>query len=76
VEASGIVVAGTTLLAFQPSFDQFGGGIRSIGLRGYRLDGSIRFHALDGRPIVAARAQGHYAYVAGLGQDGTTVISY
>lgn len=49
-------------------------GTAAIGLRGYRFDGSIRFHAFDGRPIVAARAQGQYAYAAGLGQDDTTVI--
>ena len=63
--ATGIARVGTTLLAFQPSFDQLGGGIPAIGLRGYSFEGSIRFQALDGRPILSVRAQGRYAYAAG-----------
>lgn len=72
--ATGIASAGTTLLAFQPFFDQLGAGITAIGLRGYSLSGSIRFRALAGEPVVAATAEGRYAYAAGLGSGGTSVI--
>jgi hypothetical protein len=72
--ATGIAVAGTTLLAFQPALDQLDRGIGKIGLRGYTLSGSIRFHALNGRPIAAALAEGRYAYAAGVGGGNTTVV--
>jgi hypothetical protein len=73
-EATGIALAGTTLLAFQPSFDQLGGRIMATGLRAYSLEGSIRFRPLDGRPIVAALGHGRYAYAAGPGPADVSVI--
>ena len=73
-EATGITRVGTTLLAFQPSFDQIGRGTKGIGLRGYRLDGSLTFQALGRRPIVAAPGQGRYVYAAGPGAGDVSVV--
>jgi hypothetical protein len=73
--ATGIAHAGTTILAFQPFFDQLGGRVGAIGLRGYTFTGSLRFKAHDGRPIGAALIQGSYAYAAvGPPPGGTSVI--
>jgi hypothetical protein len=72
--ATGMALAGTTVLAFQPFFDQLGAGTTAIGLRGYGLGGLIRFRAFAGKPITVARAQGRYAYAAGLGPVGTPVV--
>jgi hypothetical protein len=73
-DVTGVALTDTTLLAFQPSFDQLGGGIKPIGLRGYNLVGSIRFNALDGRPVFAVRAHDRYAYAAGPGRADISVI--
>jgi hypothetical protein len=72
--ATGIALAGSTLLAFQPSFGRLARGTPAIGLRGYNLDGSIRFSAFAGRPIVGARAENGYAYVAGPGRGELSVV--
>jgi hypothetical protein len=64
-EATGMVYAGTTILAFQPSFDQLRAGTTAIGVRGYSIGGLIRFRAFAGKPITVVGVQGHYAYVAG-----------
>jgi hypothetical protein len=74
VGATGMALAGTTVLAFQPFFDQLAEGTSAIGLRGYSLSGSIRFRAFAGKPITVVRAQGRYAYAAGLEPIGTPVI--
>ena len=73
-DATGIARAGETLLAFQPLFDQLGGRVGAIGLRGYSLAGSLRFSALDGRPIGAVRTQGGYAYAAVGPPPGATSV--
>ena len=72
--ATGMALAGTTVLAFQPFFDQLAAGTSAIGLRGYSLSGSIRFRAFAGKPITVVRAQCRYAYAAGLGPVGTPVV--
>jgi hypothetical protein len=64
-EATGIVYAGTTIVAFQPYFDQLRAGTTPIGVRGYSIGGLIRFRAFAGKPITVVGVQGHYAYVAG-----------
>jgi hypothetical protein len=72
VGATGIAHSGTTVLAFQPFFDQLGAGITAIGLRGYTLGGLIRFRAYAGKPITVVRVQGRYAYA--LGPVGMPVV--
>jgi hypothetical protein len=64
-EATGIIYAGTTVLAFQPYFDQLRAGTTAIGVRGYTTGGAIRFRAFAGKPITFVGVQGHYAYAAG-----------
>jgi hypothetical protein len=71
---TGMAYSGTTVLAFQPFFDQLGAGTIAIGLRGYSLGGLLRFRAFAGKPITVARVQGRYAYVAGLESSGTSVV--
>jgi hypothetical protein len=69
-DATGMAYAGATVLAFQPFFDRLGPATVAIGLRGYSLEGSIRFRVFSGQPIAVARVQGRYAYAAGQGPGG------
>jgi hypothetical protein len=73
-EVTGIAVAETTILAFQPSFDELGGRTAAIGLRAYSIDGFKRFGILDGSPVVSAATDGRYAYVTGRGRAGVLVV--
>jgi hypothetical protein len=70
--ATGMAYLGNTVLAFQPFFDQLGAGTTAIGLRGYSLDGQMRFRILAGKPITVTRVQGQYGYAAG--PSGTSVV--
>jgi hypothetical protein len=71
---TGMAYSGSTVLGFQPFFDQLGAGTTAIGLRGYSLGGLLRFRAFAGKPITVARVQGRYAYAAGTGSSGTSVV--
>lgn len=44
------------------------------GLAAYRLDGSDRFHVLDGQPTWLALAYGGRAYVGVSGEDPLTIV--
>jgi hypothetical protein len=69
-DATGMAHVGATLLAYQPQFDQLGPKAHAIGLRGYRVDGSIRFRAFSGQPITVVGSHAGYAYAGGLGPGG------
>jgi hypothetical protein len=71
-ETTGIAFADATILAFQPFFDQV--AATPTGLRGYSLDGSLRFRAFAGQPVAVVRVQGRYAYAAAQGSGGSSVI--
>jgi predicted lipid-binding transport protein (Tim44 family) len=71
---TGMAYSGSTVLAFQPFFNQLGAGTTAIGFRGYSLGGLLRFRAFAGKPITIARVQGRYAYAAGQASSGTSVV--
>jgi hypothetical protein len=61
------------LLAYASLWDSAAQETRGIGLRGYALDGTRRFHVLDERPIAGVLALGDRAYAL-LDDAGTAAV--